>query len=322
MTRKIFLICVLSMVCVSLALQTDSVWAKYPEKNIEFIVAWEPGGGVDLVARALTQYVNPHLGGKVFVKNVPGSGGAIGFREAAKATPNGYSIMMMSTSIMVGPHVIKGHLPYDSLDPICVVAQDPSTLMVKPDSPFRTVQDLIAQAKANPGKVSASTFGVGSISHLELAAFEKATGTSFNMVPYKGTVPAMTAAMGGHVDVSANEASTAQTYVKGKKLRPLVVFGTNRSPLYPDIPNGKELGIDVVVYQWRAVGVPKGAPKEIKDVLAEAFRKAMENEECKKTFDQIGLERVYLNSEESVPWLKSQNEIINSLAKRVGLEPK
>ena len=199
MTRRIFLMHVLPLVCFCLTWPTDSVWAKYPEKNIEFVVAWEPGGGVDLVARALTQYVNPHLGGKVFVKNVPGSGGVIGFREAVKATPNGYTIMMMSPAIMVGPHVMKGHPPYDLLDPICVVAQDPATLMVKPDSPLRTVQDLIAQAKAEPGKVSVSMFGFGSMSHLEMAAFEKATGTSFNLVPYKGTVPSMTAAMGGHV---------------------------------------------------------------------------------------------------------------------------
>jgi tripartite-type tricarboxylate transporter receptor subunit TctC len=300
----------------------DWAWAKFPEKNIEFIVAWDPGGGVDLVARALTQYLNPHLGGRVFVKNVPGSGGAIGFREVVKATPDGYTMMMMSTSIMVGPHVIKGHAPYDSLDPICVVAQDPSTLMVKPDSPFKNVSDLISQAKSRPGMVSASTFGFGSISHLVMAAFEKATGTKFNLVPYKGTAPAITAAMGGHVDLSANEAATAQTYVKGNKLRPLVVFGAKRSPLYPDVPTAKELGIDVVIYQWRGVGVPKGTPKEVKDTLAEAFRKAMESEECKKTFDQIGLERIYLNSEESVSWLKGQNEIISSLAKSVGLEPK
>ena len=321
MARRTFLILVLSLFC-SFMVMNGTVWAKYPEKNIEFIVAWEPGGGVDLVARALTQFVNPHLGGKLFVKNVPGSGGAIGFREAAKAAPNGYSIMMMSTSIMVGPHIIKGHAPYDALDPLCVVAQDPSTLMVKTDSPFRTVADLIAAAKANPGKVSACTFGVGSISHLEMAAFEKATGTTFNMIPYKGTAPALTAAMGGHVDVSANEASTAQTYVKGGKLRPLVVFGNKRSPLYPDVPTGKELGIDVVIYQWRGVGVPKGTPKEIKDVLGDAFKKGMENEECKKTFDQIGLERIYLNPEESVPWLKGQNDIISSMAQKVGLEPK
>jgi tripartite-type tricarboxylate transporter receptor subunit TctC len=322
MARRVLWISVFALICASFVMEADIVEAKYPERNIEFIVAWEPGGGVDIVARALTQYVNPYLGGKLFVKNVPGSGGAIGFREAAKAASNGYSIMMMSTSIMVGPHVIKGHLPYDALDPLCVVAQDPSTLMVRPDSPISSVQDLIAKAKANPGKLSACTFGVGSISHLELAAFEKATGTSFNMVPYKGTAPQLTAAMGGHVDLSANEASTALNYVRGNKLRPLVVFGNKRSPLYPDVPTGKELGIDVVIYQWRAVGVPKGMPKEIRDTLADAFRKAVENEECKKTFDQIGLERIYLPMEEAVPWLKGQNDLISSIAHRVGLEPK
>jgi tripartite-type tricarboxylate transporter receptor subunit TctC len=322
MTRKIFSVGVLVLMFSLFVFHLDPVFAQYPEKTIDFVVPFEPGGGTDLVARTLERFVNPYLRGKIVIKNVAGAGGAIGFREGAKAPADGYTLTMLVTSIMVGPNIMKGYPTYDLFDPICVVAQDPSAITVKTDSRFKTLEDLISYAKANPRMVSASTFGVGSISHLEMAAFEKATGTTFNLVPYKGAVPALTAAIGGHVDVGPAGCSEAKTYVEGKKLRPLVVFGSKRSQIYPDVPTAKELGYDVVLYQWRGVGVPKGAPKEIKEVLSGAFKKAMENEECKNTFEKLGLERIYLGPEEADRWLKVQNELIKNLATKIGLEPK
>jgi tripartite-type tricarboxylate transporter receptor subunit TctC len=322
MTKKKFSVGVVFLILSLFVFHLNPVFAKYPEKTVDFVVSFEPGGGTDLVARTLTRFVNPYLNGKIVVKNVPGAGGAIGFREGAKAAADGYTLTMLVTSIMVGPSIIKGYPTYDLFDPICIVAQDPSTITVKMDSRFRTFEDLISHAKANPGMVSASTFGVGSISHLEMAAFEKATGTTFNLVPYKGAVPALTAAIGGHVDLGPAGCSEAKTYVEGKKLRPLVIFGSKRSQVYPDVPTAKELGYDVVIYQWRGVGVPKGTPKEIKEILSGAFKKAMENEDCKNTFQQIGLERIYLGPEEADRWLKVQSEVFKNLAIKIGLEPK
>jgi len=321
MIKRIFLISILFLISFSLLFGVDLIWAKYPERKIRFIAAFAPGGGSDLVARTLAKYVNPYLDNRVYVENVVGAGGAIGFREGAKASPDGYTLTMIVTGLTVSPHVVKDFPSYDLFDPICIVAQDPMTLTVNMESRFKTIQDLISYAKANPGKVSVSTSGVGSVNHLEIAAFADAIGAQFNIVPFKGSNPALVGAMGGHVDVATSGCSEAISLVEGKKLRPLVVFGTKRSRLYPDVPTARELGYEVLIYMWRGVGVPKGTPKEVRAVLVEAFRKTTEDEECKKFMDQVGLERIYLGSEEAAAWLKAQNDFFKNVVKKIGLKP-
>ena len=321
MIKRIFLISILFLISFSLLFGVDLIWAKYPERKIRFIAAFAPGGGSDLVARTLAKYVNPYLDNRVYVENVVGAGGAIGFREGAKASPDGYTLTMIVTGLTVSPHVVKDFPSYDLFDPICIVAQDPMILTVGMENRFKTIQDLIFYAKVNPGRVSVSTAGVGSVNHLEIAAFADAIGAQFNIVPFKGSNPALVGALGGHVDVATSGCSEAISLVEGKKLRPLVVFGTKRSRLYPDVPTARELGYEVVIYMWRGVGVPKGTPKEVKAVLVEAFRRTMEDEECKKFMDQIGLERIYLGSEEAAAWLKAQNDFFKNVVTKIGLKP-
>jgi len=311
------------LICLFFVFGSDSLWAKYPEQKIRFVAAFAPGGGSDLVARTLAKYVNPYLDNRVYVENVTGAGGAIGFREGAKAPPDGYTLTMMVTGLTSSPHVIKGFPSYDLFEPICIVAQDPMTLTVNMESRFKTVQDLIAYVKANPGQVSVSTAGVGSINHLAIGAFADAMKGQFNLVPFKGSNPALVGAVGGHVDVAVSGCSEAVTLVEGKKLRPLVVLGTKRSRLYPDVPTARELGLEAVIYQWRGVGVPLGTPKEIVGVLVEAFRKAMEDEGCKKFMEQsAGLELIYLGPDEARVWLKAQSDYFKSVAIKAGLQPK
>jgi tripartite-type tricarboxylate transporter receptor subunit TctC len=321
MVKRIVFISLFILVGLSLVFGVDSIWAKYPEKKIRFVAAFAPGGGSDLVARTLAKYVNPYLDNRVYVENVVGAGGAIGFREGAKASPDGYTLTMIVTGLTVSPHVVKDFPSYDLFDPICIVAQDPMILTVGMENRFKTIQDLIFYAKVNPGRVSVSTAGVGSVNHLEIAAFADAIGAQFNIVPFKGSNPALVGALGGHVDVATSGCSEAISLVEGKKLRPLVVFGTKRSRLYPDVPTARELGYEVVIYMWRGVGVPKGTPKEVKAVLVEAFRRTMEDEECKKFMDQIGLERIYLGSEEAAAWLKAQNDFFKNVVTKIGLKP-
>lgn len=322
MKNRILSISVLFLNFFLFAFSGDFVWAKYPEKPIRFVVPWAPGGGGDIIARTLTRYVNPYLDGKVYVENVTGAAGAIGYREAAKAPPDGYTITLTVTSLTVGPHVIKDFPSYDLLDQICIVAQDPTAVFVKIDSRFKTAQDLISYVKSHPGVISAGHAGVGSGPHLGIEAFAEAIGAKLNMVPYKGTNPAVVAAAGGHVDVGVGGCSESLFLVEGKKLRVLLVLGSKRSRVYPDVPIAKELGYDVAIYQWRGVACPKGTPKEIKEVLVEAFRKAMENEECTKLIDQMGLERIYLGPEVAGPWLKAQDDFFRSVVNKIGIQVK
>jgi tripartite-type tricarboxylate transporter receptor subunit TctC len=321
MRRKSFGVWMIFLVPIFISLVGNFAWAKYPERKIRFIVPMAAGGGADLLARTLARFVNPNLNDKVYVENVAGGGGAIGFREGAKATPDGYTLTMLVTTITIAPHVTKGFPTYDLYDPICILATDPMMLTVSSDSPYKNIGDLISYAKANPGKMTASTSGVGGPSHLGIAAFAEATGTQFTLVPYKGSAPALMAAAGKHVDIGTSTCSEAVTMVEGKKLRPLVVFSPKRSRLFPDVPTTKEAGYDVVLNFWRGIGVPKGTPKEVKTTLVGAFRKAMENEECKKFTDQQGLDRVFLEPEEAGPWLKNQHEFFKSTAAKIGLQP-
>jgi len=300
---------------------SDFVWAKYPERKIRFIVPMAAGGGADLLARTLARFANPYLADKVYVENVTGGGGAIGFREGAKATPDGYTLTMLVTTITIAPHVTKGFPTYDLFDPICILATDPMMITVYADSPYKNIGDLMAYAKANPGKLTAGTSGVGGPSHLGIAAFAEAWGTQFTLVPYKGSAPVLVAAAGKHIDVGTSTCSEAITMVEGRKLRPLVVFSSTRSRLFSDVPTTQEAGQEVVLNFWRGIGVPKGTPREVKAVLVEAFRKTMENEECKKFMDQQGLDRIYLEPQEAGPWLKSQNDFFKNIATKMGIEP-
>jgi tripartite-type tricarboxylate transporter receptor subunit TctC len=299
----------------------NDLWAKYPDKKIRLIAAFAPGGGADIMARSLTKFVNPYLDGRIYVENIPGASGAIGFREGAKSAPDGYTLVMMVTSIMTGPHVTKGYPSYDFFDPICVAAQDPTMISVKTDSRFKTIQELIAHAKANPGGLPVATAGVGAIDHFYMSAFAKSIGADFNFVPYKGAGPATVAAAGGHAEAVGSGYSEAFSLMSGKKLRPLLVFTNERSPLFPDVPTAKEIGHDLVVYLWRAVGAPKGIPKDVKDTLAEAFKKAIGDPEFQKMVKEMGLQPTFIGPDESGAFLKKQNDFLTAIAVKIGLKP-
>ncbi len=304
-----------------LALQVGSALAKYPEKRIRLIVPFAPGRGTDLPARILTKYANPFLGNKIYVDNIAGAAGSLGFRAGATAKPDGYTVTMLATGISVSPHVGMKDFPrLDQFDAICVVAQDPAILAVKPDSRFKTVNDLIDYAKAHPDGVTMSTAGVGSINHLIIAAFGEATKCQFKAIPYDGSSPAMVAAIGGHVDVGVSGTGGTLSYIRGGKLRPLVTLGAKRSKYLPEIKTAKETGIDVEMYMWRGAAVPKNTPKEIKNMLEAAFRKAAESEEYRKTMDDEGLEPIYLGPEEAQQWLKKIDDYHKMIAEKTGLK--
>ena len=299
----------------------DLSWAKYPDKKIRLIAPFAPGGGADIMARALHKYANPHLGGRLYVENVAGASGAIGWREAAKADPDGYTLCMMVTTLMTAPHITKDFPTYDLFDVIGVTAQDPGMFSVKIDSRFKNIQELIAFAKANPGKLVVSTAGVGAIDHLYISAFAKSIDAEFNYVPYKGAGPAVVAAAGGHADAVGSGYSEAFNLLKGKKLRPVVVFTPKRFLDYPDIPTAAEIGHELVVYHWRAVGAPRGIPSEAKGVLVEAFRQAVENPEFQKMVKDMGLEPNFLGPSEAAAFLKKQNDLFSGIARKIGLQP-
>jgi tripartite-type tricarboxylate transporter receptor subunit TctC len=194
-------------------------------------------------------------------------------------------------------------------------------ISVHMESPFKKISDLISYAKANPGKLSVGTPGQGSVGHLGMAFFAEITGGQYNYVPFKGSAPLLAAAAGKHIDIATSTCSEGIALVGGGKLRPLLVFNEERSSLYPAVPTSREIGLEVFINYWRAIGVPKGTPQEIKAILVDAFRKAMEKDEVKKFLEQQGLNPTFLPPEQAGPWLKNQHEFFGKIAKKIGLKP-
>lgn len=319
-TRINMLLCVVFLSIFFCIWRTDLLWAKYPENKIRVIAMFVPGGVTDVTARVLARYVNPYLGNKVYVENVTGGGGAIGWREGAKAAPDGYTLTMLTTALVVGPNVIKGFPTYELYDPICVVNFESRVILTKWDGRFKTFADVASYAKKNPGELTGGTPGMGTLAHIGWAALD-AAGVKITVVPYKGDGDSAIAAMGGHIDLTSVSSPAARPYVDGNKLRPLAVMGKNRYAVYPNVPTLMELGYNVQIEAFTGVGVPKGTPQQIKEILAEAFRKATENEDYKKTIDQVGLEPVYLGLSEAGPWIKMISDRYKELSIKAGLKP-
>jgi tripartite-type tricarboxylate transporter receptor subunit TctC len=321
MRRRFVLLGILLAVIFSFTLNLESVWARYPEKKIRYIVPYAPGGFTDNSSRTLVRFMNPHLGNRIFGDNVAGAAGAIGMREAAKAAPDGYTLACYILTMMTGPLVVKDYPTWDTLDPICIVASDSSMIIVREESRFKTIKDLIDYAKAHPGEVTFGHSGVGSMSHIQNVAFAESAGLKFRWVPYKGANPAVVAAMGGHVDVAGATVSDVSSYVQAKQVRPLVIYKEKRFPFFPDVPTAREIGHDLVLGMWSGPSVPHGLPGDVRKILLDAARMATEDEGYKKAMDQMGFERVFWPNEEAIPKIKALNEFYKNMGAKMGLVP-
>ncbi len=321
MRKKVVWLSVLAAVISWFALNPDLVWAKYPEKKIRYIVPYAPGGFTDNSSRTLVRFMNNYLGNRIYVENVQGAAAAIGLREVGKAAPDGYTMGCYALTVLTGPLVVKDYPTWDTIDPICMVACDSSMIVVREESRFKTIKDLMTYVKAHPGEVTFGHSGVGSMSHIQNVAFAEAAGLKFRWVPYKGANPAVVAAMGGHVDVAGATVSDVHSYVQAKQLRPLVIYKEKRTPFFPDVPTSREIGYDLVLGMWSGPGVPHGVPADIRKTILEAARKATDEEAYKKAMDQMGFERVFWPTEEAVPKIKALNDFYKDIGAKMGLKP-
>ena len=247
----------------------------WPAKPVTLLVPFPPGGSTDMIARTLAPKLQEKLGGSFIVDNKAGAGGTIGALAASKAPADGYTIFVSSLGpLVIGPHLIKS-AGYDALkdfDYITVAVQAPNVLAVPAASKHKTIADVLAYLKANPGKMSFASSGNGSSDHLTAELFWQVTATSGLHIPYKGGAPAMTDLLGGQVDATFMNINTGLANIKAGKLRALAITSNKRSPLLPDVPTLDELGIKGVdVYSWQAFAAPKGLPVEIKNKLHAAL---------------------------------------------------
>jgi len=268
----------------------------WPQKPVTLIVPFPPGGSTDHIARTLGTKLQEALGGTFIVDNKAGATGTIGAGLVKRAPPDGYTLFVSSLGpFVIAPHLIK-NAPYDALkdfDYITVAVQAPNVLAVPANSPHKTLADVIAYHKANPGKMTLASAGNGSSDHLTAELFWQQTGTSGAHIPYKGGAPAMQDLIGGQVDATFMNINTAVPHIKAGKLRALAITSAKRSPVLPEVPTMEESGIkNVTVYSWQAVAAPRGLPADIKAKLHSALVAALNDPQVKPKLLEVGFEIV------------------------------
>ena len=268
----------------------------WPAKPVTLLVPFPPGGSTDMIARTLAPKLQEKLGGTFIVTNLAGAGGTVGAAAAKRAAPDGYTVFVSSLGpFVIGPHLIKG-VAYDALkdfDYITVAVQAPNVLAVPANSPHKSLADVLAFHKANPGKMSFASAGNGTSDHLTAELFWQETKTTGLHIPYKGGAPAMSDLLGGQVDASFMNINTGLTHIKAGKLRALAITSAKRSPLLPDVPTMDELGLKAVtVYSWQAFAAPKGLPADIKAKLHDALVAGLNDPTVKPKLLELGFEIV------------------------------
>jgi len=277
--------------------------AKYPTQPVRMIVPFAPGGASDFAARNLQPGMTQALGQQIVIENRPGAAGNIGMDVAARATPDGYTIFLGNVgTISINKSLYKDLTvePAKAFVGVSLVAETPGLMVAYPKFPPNNVQELVAYAKANPGKVNYASPGSGSLNSLEMELFRRTAGLDMTHVPYKGGAgPATSDTVGGHVDMTLVTISSAIQQVKGGRLKALAVTTRERAPSLPDVPTMIEQGFpDSVSASWQGVLVPAGTPRPIIDKLFVAIGKAMEDPKVRARMSDAGIFPVVSKSPE------------------------
>jgi tripartite-type tricarboxylate transporter receptor subunit TctC len=283
----------------------------WPAKPVRMVVTYAPGGGADLMARLIAPRMQEVLGQPVVVENRAGAGGTIGAELVSKAAPDGYTLMLDASGFAVSPSLFP-KLTYDPLKafaPISLLVVFPNMLVVNPAFEAKSVQDLVAMAKRQPGRIAYASSGNGSAQHLAAELFRQRAGLDMIHVPYKGGGPALQDVMGGQVPVFFANMASGLPHVKSGKLRALAVTGSKRSPGMPDLPTVAESGVPgYEVYEWNAVFAPAGTPADIVARTHAAIARALAAPEVRERIASLGGEIAALSPADTDKWMRSQME--------------
>ena len=274
------------------ALAAPQARAAYPDRPLRIVVPFTPGGGTDLIARQLAKGLTQELGQTVVVENRPGGSTIIGTENVAKSPPDGYTLLMATFAHAVNPAIHK-KLPYDTdraFAPVAMIGKSPNVLVVPPNSPFKSVQEILTYARAHPGKLTFGSYGNGTSAHLAGELFKSLAKVDILHVPYKGAGPGINDLIGGQIDMIFSTSASVSGHIKSGQLRALAVTTKQRSPAYPDVPTVAQAGeAGYFVDSWYGVFVPNGTPAAVIDTLNAAIRKASGDPDFRAALELEGL---------------------------------
>jgi tripartite-type tricarboxylate transporter receptor subunit TctC len=298
----------------------------YPSRPIQMIVPFPPGGVADVTGRPTAHVMGKVLRQSVVVQNKPGAGGSVGAALAARAAPDGYTILMALSSISVLPVAdrLQGRTPAYELDqfvPVALISADPTVLLVRADGPYRTLEDFVGAAKARPGTINYSSSGVYGTLHVAMEIFAEAAGIKLFHVPYQGGGPALGALLGAQVDALASGPSAAIGQLKAGKVRALAVWGDKRLASLPDVPSMKELGYDAVFYIWSGLFAPAATPQPVMTALRDAAKRTVEDSEFKEAMNKVETPIAYLDAPDFKTFLDRDAARLRIAVERIGKVP-
>ena len=292
-----------------LALSAPAFAQSYPNRPIKLIIPFPPGGSNDVVGRMVAKQLSEKIGQQVYVDNRGGAGGTIGTEALAQAAPDGYTLGIISIAHAVNPSLYK-QLHYDpitSFTPISILATGPNVLVVNPDSPIKSVKDLLRLAKEKPGELNYASAGVGSFQHLGAELFKLEAHVNLTHVPYKGGGPAMQDVVAGHVKIMFSSLVQTTPFIKSGQLIALGTGGAKRNPVLPDVPTIAEAGVPGYVGDnWWGIVAPAGLPKPLADKIYKAVQEALQSPELKAQFDREGAAVASMSSAEFGDYLKAE----------------
>ncbi|MCY1164566.1 MAG: tripartite tricarboxylate transporter substrate binding protein [Pseudomonadota bacterium] len=287
-----------------------SAFAAFPEKPIRVVIGFPAGGPLDQHARLLTDRLQAVLGQPIIIDYKSGAGGTVGAQDVMKAAPDGYTLMLANTGVMVINPALYSKLPYATLKdftPIARTAMQPLALLVNPKLPVRTLKEFIAYARERPGQINYGSAGNGGISHLVPEMFKNATGLFMVHIPYRGSAPAFTDLMGGQVQFMGESIPQAANYHKQGKVRALAVTSKERNPALPDVPTVIESGVKgFEVVGFYGFLAPAGLPKDVTAKLSDAFKQVMANPDIRNRMVTQGADPAFMGSDEFAQFLAAE----------------
>ncbi len=293
----------------AVALAAGLAHAAFPERPITIVVPYAPGGAADAVARVIATRMGAKLGGTVIVDNKAGASGTIGESFVAKAPADGYTMLYDATPYSINPHLFP-KMPYaaSALQPLSLVLLAPNVLIVKADSPLKNVGDLIALAKAQPGKINFASGGSGTVQRLAAELFRQRLGLDMVHVPYKSGGPAIADVMGGQVDFMFGTVAATYLLVTGGKLRALAVSAPERSRRLPEVPTVAEAAIPgYEAYEWNGMFLPAGTPAPIATQLQQALAEVLKEDEVRQRLTDLGAQPIGSTPAEFAAFLKKED---------------